>query len=145
MTNRKKNQRGQTLVESALVILVLIATLLGIVDFGQVLFFHQTLAERARAGVRWAAVASPLNTDQVKNYVVYNNSAGTGTPVLSALTTDMVGVLQSGTQGCDEARITVTIANYPFQFFSPWIARTFVNKPIIETLPWEAPASGNCA
>ncbi len=145
MTNRKKNQRGQTLVESALVILVLIATLLGIADFGQLLFFHQSLAERARAGVRWAAVTAPLDTDQVKNHVVYNNSAGTGTPVLGGLTTNMVGVLQSGTQGFDEARVTVTIANYPFQFFSPWIARTFVNQPIVKTLPWEAPASGNCA
>ena len=145
MTKRKKNQRGQTLVESALVILVLIATLLGIVDFGQVLFFHQTLAERARAGVRFAAVSSPLNTDQVKNFVVYNNSAGAGAPVLSGLTTSMVVVVQDGTQGCDDARVTVTIVNYPFQFFSPWIARTFVNKAIVETLPWEAPASGNCA
>jgi Flp pilus assembly protein TadG len=142
---QRKNRGGQTLVESALVILVLIATLLGIIDFGQVLFIHQTLAERARAGVRFAAVANPLNADQVKNFVVYNNTAGTGTPVLGGLTTSMVGVLQSGTQGCDEARITVTIANYPFQFFSPWLARTFANKPIIETLPWEAPASGNCA
>jgi Flp pilus assembly protein TadG len=140
----KRNQKGQTLVESALVILVLIATLLGIVDFGQVLFFHQSLGERARAGVRWAAVVSPLNADQVKNFVVYNNSAGTGPPVLGGMTTAMVDVVQSGTQGCDEARITITISNYPFQFFSPWIAKTFVNRPIVETLPWEAPAVGNC-
>jgi Flp pilus assembly protein TadG len=142
---RKKNERGQTLVESALVMLVLIATLLGIVDFGQVLFFHQYLVERARAGVRWAAVSSPIDTDKVKNFVIYNNSSGTGSPVLGGLTPSMIDVVQSGTQGCDEARITVTISNYPFRFFSPWIAKTFVNKPIVETLPWEAPAAGNCS
>ncbi len=142
--SRKPTQRGQTLVESALVIIVLLCTLLGIIDFGQVLFFHQTLVERARAGVRWAAVQNPVVTGDVQNYVIYNNSAGTGTPILSGLTSSMVVVTETGQAGCDDSRVTVQIVNYPFQFFAPYMARTFVNKPIVETLPWEAPATSVC-
>ena len=141
---RNRSQKGQTLIESALVILVLLCTLLGIIDFGQVLFFHQTLVERARAGVRWAAVQNPIVSDNVKNYVVTNTSDGSGTPILGNLTNSNVTVTQTGTAGCDDARVTVQIVNYPFQFFSPILARTFVNKPIIETLPWEAPATAVC-
>ena len=141
---RIRGQRGQTLVESALVIIVLLCTLLGIIDFGQVLFFHQTLVERARAGVRWAAVQNPIVTGDVQNYVIYNNSAGTGTPILGSLTSSNVVVTQTGQVGCDDSRVTVQIVNYPFQFFAPYLAKTFVNKPIVETLPWEAPATAVC-
>ena len=57
----------------------------------------------------------------------------------------MVTATQAGTQGCDDAQVSVTIQNYPFQFFSPYLSQAFVNKPIVETLPWEAPnTTGIC-
>jgi Flp pilus assembly protein TadG len=144
MTSRKRSQKGQTLVESALVIIILLFTLFGIVDFGQVMFFHQALVERARAGVRYAAIANPFVASDVQNMVVFNNTAGTGAPILANLATSNVTVTQTGIQGCNGSRVTVTISNYPFHFFSLFIARNFANWTISESLPWEAPANTVC-
>src|SRR5438132_12598398 len=55
-TKRDKRRRGQALVESALVLISFVAMLIGALDFSQILFFHQSLGERVRSGVRWGAV-----------------------------------------------------------------------------------------
>src|SRR5437879_2939538 len=49
------NRRGNTLVESALDFGAFLFMLIGVFDFGQFLFVHQTLVERARNAVRYAA------------------------------------------------------------------------------------------
>ena len=77
-------RRGSALVESALVLLLFIVILLGIMDFGQILFFHHILTERARAGARYAAVHA-WDVAAVQRYVARNDaSAGTGRRVCSA-------------------------------------------------------------
>ena len=50
------NRRGQSLVESTLVLLVFLSLLLGVIDCGQVLFAHQALMDRVRGAVRWGIV-----------------------------------------------------------------------------------------
>src|SRR4029079_1912152 len=52
----KRRQRGQSLIEGTLVMLVFFALLFGVIDCGQVLVTHQTLVERVRSAVRWGAV-----------------------------------------------------------------------------------------
>jgi Flp pilus assembly protein TadG len=44
------------MVETALLLLVFLTTLVGILDFGQGLYFHQSLVERARAAARYGAI-----------------------------------------------------------------------------------------
>ena len=53
---RRSSQRGQSMVEATLVLLVFFTLLLGVIDCGQVLFAHQSLVERVRAAVRWGVV-----------------------------------------------------------------------------------------
>lgn len=48
--------RGQGLVEFALILPVLLIVLLGIVDFGRAIYAYNTLSNAARAGVRVAIV-----------------------------------------------------------------------------------------
>src|SRR5258705_9634334 len=69
----RKGRRGQALVESALILISFLAILIGALDFGQVLFFHQSLVERVRSGVRWAAVHAYDETS-IKNVIRYNQS-----------------------------------------------------------------------
>jgi hypothetical protein len=71
--------------------------LVGIVDFGQFLFFHQVLTDRARAGARYAAV-NPYNATSIQNVVVYNSpTAPNGNPTgLFGLTTSNVTVTDKG-------------------------------------------------
>src|SRR5713101_6240700 len=71
----RQNQRGQSLLESALVMLVLVPLLMGIIDVGQFLYFHQALSERAGAAARWGAV-HPFDVAQIANVAIYNAPAG---------------------------------------------------------------------
>jgi Flp pilus assembly protein TadG len=142
-SKNRRSQSGQTLVESALVIIVLLFTLFGIIDFGQVLFFHQALVERARAGVRYSAVTYPFVASDIQNMTVYGNTAGTGNPILANLATSNVIAAQTGIQGCNGSRVSVTISNYPFDF-SLFIIKNIANWQITESLPWEAPAASVC-
>src|SRR5882672_6097132 len=110
MMRSRTNQRGQSLLESALVMLVFLPLLMGIIDVGQFLYFHQALSERARAGARWGAV-NPFDGAQIANVA---------SAVLPYLNTTpgaegYVSATLSGA-GTDDARIAVTIANYPNSF-----------------------------
>ncbi len=134
----KRKRRGSTLVEAALVLMTLLATIIGILDFGQVMFFHQGLVNRARAAARYGAV-NFQNIDGIRNMVLYNSPNApedeTTQPFLG-LTADNVVVTRESLDS-NEERIVVRIQNYPFRFFSPWIAGLYRGKPIIATAPTE--------
>ncbi len=67
MTRRRsKRQKGQALVESALSVLAFLVMLLAILDFGQFLYFQQTLTERTRAAAR-TAVLDPSQVTRIRN------------------------------------------------------------------------------
>src|SRR5882724_9302067 len=88
MKSRKK-QSGQAMLESALILLVFLVVLLGIVDFGQFFYFHQSLTDRARAGARYGSVHACSNLDacsEAVNYTIYNDpTTTTGGAVLPCL------------------------------------------------------------
>ena len=128
---RRSRQRGSNLVEGALILLTFLLLLIGIVDFGQVLYFHQVLVERARTAARYGAI-NPTNTDGIKNMAVYNSATVSGSPsaVVGGLTTAMVNVQNTGNNS-PEARVVVTISGYNIKFLSPYIAQSFTNRPIV--------------
>ncbi len=71
------NSKGQTIVETAIILPILLILVLGIIEFGRAMYVKNTLNNAARAGVR-AAVVLPL-------YDATTNSSGlqtTPTPVL---------------------------------------------------------------
>lgn len=140
MLRRRQKQSGQAMLESALVLLIFLCIFIGILDFGQFLYFHQALVDRARAGARYAAVNPSATNTQIQNFTVYNDpDVSTGSPLISGLTTTMVSALRSGTPGASNATAGVRISNFPFQFFSPYITGTFTNAPVTAILPSEAP------
>lgn len=134
-----KRERGQALVESALIMLIFLSFLIGTMDFGQFLFFHQSLVERARAAARYGAI-NPTDSTGTRNVAVYNMPAPANgaSPILGGLTTAMVSVVSSD-PSTPEARITVTITGYPFTILSPYIAGSYTVKPVVATMASEAP------
>ena len=123
------------MVEITLILTVALVTFIGILDVGSVIFRLQGLVERARAGARYAVVHS-FNPDNIKNVVVYGNSAGAGNPLLG-LTTSMV-TATSTDQGDGISRIDVNISGYQFQFFTPLIAGAKVLPPVKVSLTAES-------
>jgi Flp pilus assembly protein TadG len=139
MSARRTRQRGQAMVESALVLLVTMGIIMGTCDFGQFLYLHQSLTERVRAAARYGAVRAYAwpGTDII-NMAVYNNVSppNGSSSIVPGLTTAMVTAELIG-EGTDAARIRVSINNFPFTFFSPWIAQQATARTIIASVPYE--------
>jgi Flp pilus assembly protein TadG len=135
-TSRRK---GQALVEAALSMTVFLTMLLGILDFGQYLYFQQTLTERTRAAAR-VAILDPTKVDNIKNFARFNTTtpAEGASPVLPGLTAAMISVTTANL-GTPEGRVTVTISGFPIKFVTPFLAGS-INAPICTvTYPSEAP------
>ena len=141
---RKRSTRGSVIVESALAFIVFATLLLGAFDFGQFLFVHQALTERARYAARWGAINNPSDTTSTMNMVLYSSSTApsgqSGYFGLTSCTTN--GSTQTGgvcvnyyDSGTDNARVVVDIVNYQYTVLSPYIGGTY-NGPSIEvTVP----------
>src|SRR5204863_2453418 len=135
-----KNKRsGQAMLESGLILLIFVPVLMGIADFGQFLYFHQSLTDRARAAARYGAVTSYTSSGlHIKEYAVYNmaNPPSGTAGILANLTTDLVTATLDDA-GTDSARITVTISNYPYSFISPFMSKDTQYRSVTATEPYE--------
>src|SRR5258706_9987443 len=73
MRRTRQSERGQTLIEGALALMVFFSLLFGVIDCGQVLIAHQSLVERVRSAVRWGVVRPWDGTgEQIANLILYN-------------------------------------------------------------------------
>jgi Flp pilus assembly protein TadG len=103
-----KSEKGQSLVEFALVLPLLVLLLFGIIDFARVFHVYLTMDHAGREAARAASIGN--DAAEIKNTAV-NDAASIG------LTADRVvinGSLNSGT----DVKITIT---YPINFLTPVI------------------------
>src|SRR6266478_2397238 len=142
-TKSRRNRRGQAFVESGLIMLIFLPVLIGIMDFGQFLYLHLSLTERTRAAAHYGAVTTYTDGSDIANVAIYNDPAGAAngaTPLLPNLqTTSSTGegyVTASLTDaGTDDARIRVTITNYPYNFLM--MPASLNHRTITDTEPYE--------
>lgn len=142
----RNRERGQGLVEAAMVMLVFFALLFGVIDCGQVLFAHQALVERVRASVRWGSMHPYDGTgDQVANLILYDQldeprASRDGFLNLTRANVQ-VNYRPPTVERPDDETLTVAMVNYQSHFFSPWIARTIVSpRPVLISAPMNRPA-----
>ena len=95
---RLNGQRGDTLVEFALALMLFLATIFGILEFGLAVWQYNMLSNFAQEGARWAAVRGAGNTTPC---------TGVGTPPCKASTADVGTFVNSRALG-----MTVTVATY---------------------------------
>ena len=119
----RRNDEGVQLVEVAIVIPILLMLFGAVAEFGRYFYEYTTLAKGARVGARYMSTKSVKKPDWVlatKRLVVYGNTAGTGTPLMSGLTIDNVEVMFEGgtyeppTTGVP-LTVTVRFINYKHQ------------------------------
>ncbi len=121
----RRNENGVQLVEVAIVIPILLMMFGAVAEFGRYFCEYTTLAKAARVGARFMSEKT-LKTTQAdwvlatKRLVVYGNTAGTGTPIMTGLTTDNIDVkFEGGTYAPPSTgvpmRVTITIINYQHQ------------------------------
>ncbi|KKK36318.1 hypothetical protein WQ57_19710 [Mesobacillus campisalis] len=102
-----KSEKGQSLVEFALVLPILILVLFGIVDFGRVFHTYLTIDHAGREAARAASIGK---TGPEAEQVAVNSGGSIN------LTTAHVNVT-TGASGTD-ARVVI---DYPFSFITPVI------------------------
>lgn len=75
MPRRFRSERGSTMVEGALCLMVFLMMIFGIMDFGRAVFAYNSISWAAREGARYAMVRGSSSGHQatatdVKNYVL---------------------------------------------------------------------------
>jgi TadE-like protein len=89
-------ERGQSLVETALIMGSFMALLLAIVHVGVLLVERQALMERVKQAARWGAT-QPFEETQIRNLVLFGTT--TPTPGVSPFSTIEVRVRQADCPG----------------------------------------------
>ena len=130
---RRQRSGGSVIVETALIFLVFACLLLGAFDFGQFLFVHQALVERARYAARWGAISDPTNSTAITNMVLYNAPTGSGTGYFN-LTSANVFVTSPGV-GTDNYVLNVELSGYTYIRVSPYMAGSYVGPQINVSVP----------
>ena len=111
----KRDERGQSLVETALILPVLLVILLGIIDFGRIMYSYSHLHMAAQETVRMGGLGKSDSeiTAFAKNYVNLN-------PI------DQLGIsISPGDSGRDSGDYVTVSLEYPFQFFTPFVSSLF--------------------
>ena len=139
----RHNQRGQMFVESGLIMMIFLPVLIGIMDFGQFLYLHLSLTERTRAAAHYGAITTYTDGSDIANVAIYNDPAGAAngaTPLLPNLQStdankDGYVSVSLTSPGTDDARIRVTITNYPYSFLL--MPSDLNHRTITDTEPYE--------
>ena len=121
------------MLELSFIFLVFLGLLIGAFDFGQFLFIHQALVERARYAARWGLTSSTATTTDITNMVVYGQTTA-GSNGYFGLTPSMVTVTFSDANTWNW-RITILVSNYPYKMLSPYIAGTYTGPNINVSVP----------
>lgn len=113
----RKDERGIQLVELAIVLPIFVMLFGATAEFGRYFYEYTTLAKASRAGARYLATSAvkPAEDAAAKNIVVYGNSAGTGSPILSGITTANVVITRQGYVSGLPETVTVQISSFKHQ------------------------------
>lgn len=113
-----RRERGQSLVETALVLLAFLTLLLGMGFVGQSLFIKQTLTQRAQEAARWGAL-NRYDVNAIRSLVLYGaTNAGANSDGFDGLAASDVVVSNPGCPG-PACRITVAIPGHGIRSVEP--------------------------
>jgi len=135
--NCRENERGSTLVEFAIGVTVFLTAMFAVLEFGRALWVHNALTDAARRGARYATMHSPADVGQVKNVVVFGDPNGSGSPMVTNLTTANVNVSYNNF-GLNDGTVSVSITSYQFQFVLPLVGTTITMPNYTTTLTAES-------
>jgi hypothetical protein len=135
-TRRVTNgQRGSTLVESSLCLLLFLTIAIGILDCGRVLFLQAALTDRVRGALRYGV----LHADDlvaVENVVLWGRPVEQLSPPSFGLTRAVVDVVRSS-PGTTDDRITITVSGHQIRLLTPGIAGLVTGRRISASMPVE--------
>jgi len=117
-----KRENGQSMVEVALTMPLLLLILMGILDLGRAYFTFVALSDAAAEGATYAAIHPAEATE------ITARAAGSSDGLVT-LTPEMVSVAFDGTAAIDSSTITVTV-QYDYALLTPIIQSMVPNGVI---------------
>jgi Flp pilus assembly protein TadG len=112
----RRDEQGVQLLELAVVLPILVLLFAAVAEFGRYFYEYTTLAKGSRVAARYLiskSVNSTTNYQAIaKNLVVYGNTTGTGSPIVSGLTTANVSITYQGGTASIPETVTVSITGY---------------------------------
>lgn len=143
---KKIRERGQSLVESALVLLSLLVMILFVMDMGRVMLLGQYVTERARMAAR-AATVNNWTDRQVANYLVFGKTQmpddSAGKPGFLGLLTSQVSYTVLGSQRNGDLRVQVKVSGIQAVMFVPWMASRYTFPAVTVELPAQSLGATN--
>ena len=111
-----KTERGQSLVEMAFSLIILLTLLAGAVDFGIALFSYVSIRDAAQEGALYGAI-NPDNTTEIIARVRTSSSSPVDLSDTSKVT---VAINYSSANHCEGLGDTVeVVVSYPYQLIMP--------------------------
>jgi len=142
----RASERGAVLVETAMVLLVLLATICFVLDMGHYLLVQQYSAERARAAARMAAVNN-WNQSQVANYYAYGATTapagGTVIPGVLGLLPSQVEYTTIATAGSPAYCVRVRVSGIPAILYTPFLSGNYVLPAVTVSVPAQSLGATN--
>lgn len=133
--SRRRTQRGAAVVEFALVAGVFFMLLIGIVEFGRVLYYWNTASEVARLAARTAAVCSISDASSVKTRARALLPLLSNANISISYTSDSV----AGTCTASDCEfVTVTLSNVQVPTLIPFMHVVLTMPPFSTTIPRES-------
>jgi hypothetical protein len=120
--------RGQSLVESALVLAAFMGLLVGMASIGESLFVRQTLADRARMAARWGAL-NTFDPEAIRRVVLYGTAQPA--PADTAFFGIQARAVEVSAPDCPgpACRLSVSIPEYGIRSVEPVEAATVARVP----------------
>ena len=127
-------QRGSTIVEMSIVMLLALMLIFGAVEFSRALYTYHAISNAARLGTRYAIVhgasckpsGCTASSDSIQTYVRSETLAVNASSLTASAAwtgTDLNGNTCSSTSEGRGCTVTVTVT-YPFNFILPLIGGT---------------------
>ena len=117
----ERKENGSTMVEFALVVMLLMSLMLGVVEFGRALYAYHFTASAARSAVRWAAVngstcASDTSTNDTGGSCDGKDGMNSGPATAGDIENYAVGLAPTGINPAD---VTPVVASWPASGATP--------------------------
>lgn len=149
---RRSQERGQSLIEFAMVLPILLLLAIGTIEFGRAYYHYNTLSKAVRQAARYMSCHAYNSAEQTNaaNMAIYGNAAGSGSPCLPGLTASNIAITPRGggtTEATPPAWIKVSITGYTFQSLvrvipisaalTPGVEMRYVGENALYTAPNE--------
>ncbi len=123
---QRTDQRGQSLVELAIAMPIIVLLILGLFDFGRVVIFYSELSNASRAGARVAIVNQSDDSTCLSGDVTFKCAAADVSAGMGITAGDIPDLVISGSDCALPSNCTATVTvGYSFAPITPVVSSFF--------------------